>query len=235
VRSWLLIARVAFVGVLAALASASDGSASPTIVTVTLTASGPSPSTAVKSPLDPLEFLNQDSVAHTVVFAAWHCGLDNGRSLVLSPGSSGGCRNEGPTWTGSFAYTEDGKFPGRIHVVGLRRSVSLTARTHTVALGSQLTLHGQLTFDNAGAPFCAQVFHVFLLARHDSDHPFTRIAMFAVGPPRRNMKASEHGCTYAWGHKVRPGIATTYMAGAKWEAWWWRRAKSHPFTVRIRP
>jgi hypothetical protein len=69
-------------------------------------------------------------------------------------------------------YTVDGGFPGTVEVVGLARSVSLTARTHTIALGRRLTLHGQETLDSAGDPVCyGGRGTVFLLARHERSRP----------------------------------------------------------------
>jgi hypothetical protein len=238
VQGWLLIARVAFLVVLAALVFPSDGSADGRDLHVALTASGPSPTTVRVYPIsDVVDFFNQDSVAHTVVFAEGHC------SLHIPPGGENPsyyhCADHGhgqwPFYVGSYPYSVDGKIPGTVDVVGFFRSVSLTAQTHTVRLGGRLNLHGQLTLTNpkGGPGLCAVGNHspvVRVLARHDRSHPFQRIAMFAL---RLRGRSTSHGCNYAWQLKVRPGLPTIYIADSKLSANLWKPATSRPFTVRI--
>ncbi len=74
----MLIARVALVGVVAALVVASDGSAGVKNVTVALISGGPSPRTVTISagPTAQLLFVNTDSVTHSVVFAGGHCSFE---------------------------------------------------------------------------------------------------------------------------------------------------------------
>lgn len=225
-----LVAKAGLVGVLAAFAFAPDGSAGVKWVTVALTASGPAPSTVTKSTVDSLEFLNNDSVAHTVNFPGWHCSLD------VQPGATGACHNDGPHWMGSYPYIEDGTFRGKVQVRGLFRSVSLTAPTHSVTRGTPLELHGQLTFDNHMFPFCAAVFPLRVFARHEQGQPYSRIAWFPVRPAKANMRAGKRGCTYRWQLNVRPKVSTTYIAEVKAKVWdTWRQARSRPFTALIRP
>jgi hypothetical protein len=112
VRSGLLIARVAFVAVVAAFSFPSDGAADGQYVSVALTATGPSPSTVRMYPIsDLLVFVNQDSVAHTVVFADGNCSPN---ALNVLPGEQAHCtglsnpQNPGSRWphyVGSYAYT----------------------------------------------------------------------------------------------------------------------------------
>jgi hypothetical protein len=142
---------------------------------------------------------------------------------------------------GTYYYTTDGKFAGTVHIAGLFRSVTVTARTHTIRLGNRVKLFGRLTLGNQGTPFCApdggedgrDVMRV--LARHDRSQPFKRIAMFPIGGPPQSKKAVDNRCTYTWQRKVRPGQPTTYIAGTFGRLHVFKRATSRPFTVRVRP
>src|SRR5205823_5175667 len=122
--------------------------------------------------------------------------------------------------------------------VGAARSLTLDARTHTVPPGTRLTLHGTLTLSNLGAPLCSKGLYwprpLNILARHDANHPFTRIATFRVGRGPGGRAINDR-CTFYWSHEVRPGLATTYIAEAKLGGNYWRRARSRPFTVRTQP
>lgn len=236
-RSWPLIARIALVVVAAALMGVSDGSAAPKVVTVMLTAAGPSPSTARISPYEEVLFVNGDSVAHNVVVrqnkhARWTCSLSPAGE---PPSGSDQCAYRAG-FVSSHPYTVDGQRAGTVVVVGLARSVTLTARTHTIALGRQLTLHGQETRDNQGDPVCyhAPGGTVFLFARHERSQPFKRIAIFSSKPPK-NRLATNNRCTYDWQRKVRPGTATTYIVRMTETHRIWRVATSRPFAVRISP
>ncbi len=230
-RSWLLMARVALVPVVAALAFSSDGSAGLKSLTVALNSNGPSPSTVTRSAFSGvlLTFVNPDSVAHTVVFAAGHC------SFTVGPGGSGGCHDAGPNRPGTYSYTVDDTFPGTVHVVGVFRSVTMTARTHTITLGRRVELHGELTNGNMGGPFCAstrgQV--LLVLARQQGTQRFKRIAMFPVAGKPGSKKAVDNRCTYAWHRKVRPGLSTTYIVKTFGGLTFWRQATSRPFTVSV--
>ena len=220
---------------MAALVVASDGSAAPKLVTVTLTATGPSPGTVRMQPLvGQLEWVNNDPLAHTVDFANERC------SLTVPPGGpphvDHGCGNSFLEFVGNHSYTEDGSFPGKVDVVGFARSVSLTARTHSLRRGSQLTLHGQLTEAKAGGgPYCgAHQSAVWILRRHDPGNPFQRILQQAAVSKSTQVRQGSDGCTYAWQLRVRPGERITYIAELKSDARVWKDATSRPFTVLIR-
>jgi hypothetical protein len=129
----------------------------------------------------------------------------------------------------------DGRLPGTVVVVGLPRSVSLTARTHTVAVGSRLKLHGQITFESWRDPICANTFSLSILTRHGRSHNTKRIANFSVRPTKKNTPAANDRCTYDWQRNVRPGVATTYIARVTQVPRIWKLATSRPFTVLIRP
>ena len=234
-RSWLLMASVVLVAGVVAFASPSDGSAGMKLVTVAITAAGPSPSTVRIGPLGQVLFVNRDSVAHTVVVrqnahAQWTC------PLAPAGQSSGGdqCTYGGNEYVSRHAYTVDGQFPGKVVVVGLPRSVSLTARTHTVALGSPLTLHGQVTFENWLGNVCDR-FPISILARHDRSQKFTRIAYLPARALQKGKPPTSNRCTYVWQRSFRPGVATTYIAKVRGFARVWRLATSRPYTVTIRP
>lgn len=203
--------------------------------TVSLTATGPSPSTLKLAGGNYMLFDNKDSVTHAVVFANGLC------SLTLSPGEAAGPGNElGPDnpnchdnftfEVGSYAYSVDGTVPGTVDTVPASRSVTLIARTHRIRRGERLTLHGRATWDNSCCEFATKApFPVIVLARYAGSHTFKAIATVAMGG---SPDASD-----VWHLKVRPGIATTYIAevnGQLPEGRIWKQATSHPFTVRLR-
>lgn len=234
-RGWWLIAEVALVGVLAALASPSAGSAYISSYPVSLTATGPSPSTSKIDAGRYLLFDNTDSVTHTVVFANRLC------SLTLSPGEHAGPGNEvGPDnpncshnftfYVGRYAYAVDGTFPGTVETMPAFRSVTLKARTHRVLRGERLTLHGKVMWDNNATSLATKVpFPVVVLARYAGSHGFKPIATVSLGPAG--------DASGLWHLKVRPGVATTYIAevnGQLPEGRIWHRAASRPFAIRMR-
>lgn len=231
IASFALVVMLAVPGVPAARPAAGTE-----VVQVALTGAGPSPSTVRMYPATELvNFVNQESVSHTVVFADGHC------SLTIPPGSPpanwGDCHGphgQWPFYTGSYAYTMDGTFPGRIDVVGFPRSLSLAARTDTVRLGGRLTLTGHLTIGKGGPCAVGRSSPLIrVLARHDRSHPFKRIAMFRL--PFGTATVGRHSCTYTWRLHVRPGLPTIYIADSKVGTQWWRPATSRPFRVLIRP
>lgn len=233
-RSGLPIATVVVVGVFAALAFASAGSgASPK--TVVITATGPSPSTLSISPYGEVLFVNRDSSAHTVVVrqnahARWTCSL---AAADEPPPGSDQCIYPA-AFVSRHSYTVDGQPRGEIVVAGLPRSVSLTARTHTIGLGSRLALHGKTRFESWPEATCDRNFTLLLLARPAHSPRFKRIAIFPVGPTKKNTPAVNNRCSYNWQRTVRPGIATTYVARVLGVARIWRVPTSRPFTVSIR-
>ena len=144
----------------------------------------------------------------------------------------------GPDNVGTHRYTVDGRFPGTVHVVGLFRSVTLTARSHSIALGRRLTLEGRLTIDNQNAPFCFAAYRqvMLVLARHDRSQSFKRIAMF---PVRASHRLSRHAvndrCTYTWQRNFRPRLSTTYISKTFGSTYFWKAATSRPLTISVRP
>jgi hypothetical protein len=146
------------------------------------------------------------------------------------------------TWGAEFVsrhpYTVDGRPAGTVVVMGIARAVSLTAGTHAVRLGSQLKLHGRVTFDDAvstlGASACTGTFTVFVLARHERSQPFKRIAILPERPSKAR-RTTNNECFFGWQLSVRPGVATTYIAKVTDFARIWRVAISRPFTVLIGP
>jgi hypothetical protein len=226
VRSWWLIASVALVSGLALVSFPSGGSAYFMSTVVTLTASGPSPSNVTMyAGQSVLVFVNDDSVSHRVVFANGRCSLD------VAPGNDSGSIQSGvnacpfPLYVGSYAYTVDGKFPGRVYVRAAPRTVTLRAWTHSIRRGARLTLHGELTFAQGGEPEPKPPFPVIVLARDNRQHAFHRIAI---------VRASLGDGQFIWQLRVRPGVRTTYVAEATGQRRIWKQARSSRFTVRIR-
>lgn len=234
--SRLLIAKVALVGVLAALAFPSDGSGYVNSHSVSLTAAGPSPSTLSMQAGSFMLFGNTDSVTHTVVFANGLCSLTVAPGEAVGPGDSvngsqhAGCNDNFPFYVGSYAYTVDGKTTGTVDTVPASRSVTLTARTRRIRRGERLTLHGRVFWNNQCCDLTTKVpFPVSILRRYGPGQPFKQIAVLAV------RKGADG---YVWRLHVKPGVTTTYIAEANGqlpEGRIWAPARSRSFTVRIGP
>jgi hypothetical protein len=232
-----LIASVALVGVLATLGFASDGSAYSSWTAVTLTAAGPSPNVFTTSATDVLVFWNKDTVAHTLAFTSPDCtfsvppGYEIGPGgQVINPGQQSlppACDDNFTFYAGRYSYSMDGKFPGTIEVDALQRSVTLTARTHTIRRGTRLTLHGQVQFGGNFSPACCTPpFPVVIFARYDRGQPLKQIA---------RLRAPDR----SWHLRVRPGVRTTYIAQVsgqlpEGQIWTQQPSWSRPFTVLIR-
>jgi plastocyanin len=235
-RSWLLIAEVALVGVLAALAFPSDGSGYISAHSVSLTATGPSPSTLKLHGGEYMLFDNKDSVTHTVVFANGLCSLTVAPGEQVGPGNGvngsepTNCTTNFPFYVGRYAYTVDGKSHGAVETAPASRSVTLTARTHRIRRGERLTLRGQVMWDNNATSLATEApFPVIVLARHAGSHTFKAIATVAM--------AGSPDAHDIWHLKVRPEIATTYIAEVNRQlpgGRIWKQATSHPFPVRMR-
>ncbi|HZC75017.1 MAG TPA: hypothetical protein VE220_03495 [Gaiellaceae bacterium] len=208
---------VALVGVLVVLAFPASGSGLNAIA-IALTANGPSPATlAMAAGLYPI-WINQDAVAHSVVFANGLC------SFQVAPGEIGQCTNWAPDRPGEYPYTVDGTVQASIVVVAEPRTVTLTASSHTVERGAQLRLHGQLTAPFLSPPPTGPTSdRVIVLARPDRHHPFRRI---------RVVIARGHGTSkLSWQLRVRPRSRTIYIAEANSEHPYWARAWSRSFRV----
>lgn len=215
-----------------ALAVASGGSAGgPKEIDVSLTANGPEPSVVTKAPYDQLEFVNNDSVSHTVVLVRnphRTCSLD------VAPGETTQCHDGGPSWVGKYAYSSDGTFHGTVKVVPYRRSVSLTGGTNTIRAGSELKLHGQLAYDD-GSGNCGRTspLLVRILDRHRPSQPFERIATLRVGGFKHPGTSRGNLVLHTWRLTVRPGLATTYIAETAGAAGFCQQARSRPFVVKV--
>jgi len=198
---------------------------------VALTATGPTPGALTMYAEGNVRFYDGDSATHTVVFANGLC------SLTIHPGSGSlGC-NPFMVYVGSYAYTVDGKFHGVVVTTPLPRSVTLTARSHTIPDGTRLTLRGQVHRRSPGA---APPPPVVVLARHNNGQPFEPVATVHT--------RGAHRTTYGWKLVVRPNASTTYVAEvtaqrrcyypasrcAHPQGQVWANAKSRPLTVRIR-
>ena len=200
---------------------------------VSLTATGPSPSTSEKDAGLSSEFYNSDSVPHTVVFANDLC------SLTLPPGGYGGCAPDFSRYAGTYAYTVDGKFAGTVVTTAIRQSVTLTARTHTVRHGTPLTLHGRIRWFDTNPNLPQEPFSVIVLARRDSRPGFVHVAGGRVWSSQGRTTGLLGPVRYRWRLKVNPRVETTYIAKVTEqppyaEGQIWSDAESRPFTVRIR-
>jgi hypothetical protein len=201
---------------------------------VFLTATGPSPSRAKMHAANNLDFLNWDSVNHTVVFANGLCSLTV-PSAESGGGAFGDCKDPFWRYAGSYAYTVDGTFPGMVVTVPMRRVVNLTALTHDIRGGTRLTLWGGVSFYCPGPCSARYRDPVTVLARNGSKHPFRPIATVKA----RYTVSYDGDTTFrgSWKLTVRPGGTTTYIAkvpGRVPQGRIFTDAKSRPFTVRIR-
>jgi plastocyanin len=220
---------------LAALAFPSDGAGYISAHPVSLTATGPVPSTLKLRGGEYMLFDNKDSVTHTVVFANGLCSLTLAPGEQAGPGNEVGpdnpnCKNNFTFVVGSYAYSVDRKFPGTVETSPAYRSVTLTARTHRIRRGARLMLHGQVMWDNNATSLATKApFPVIVLARYAGSHAFKAIATVTM---RGVVDVRD-----VWHLKVRPGVATTYIAEVNGQlpgGQIWKQATSHPFTVRMR-
>jgi hypothetical protein len=205
---------------------------------VYLTATGPSPATLTENALQSARFYNADSVSHSVVFANGLCSLTVAPDLV-NRDQGVDCANGFMPYVGSYAYTVDGKFSGTVVTTPLRRSVTLTARTHAPRGGTRLILRGRVMRSEVGGSPPAPV---VVFVRHDSKQPFKPIATI------RTRFDGPDDTAYGWKLTVRPGVTTTYIARVRGQRLCyfpaarcgrphgqvWANATSRPFTIRIR-
>jgi hypothetical protein len=228
VRIWRLLAQFALVGALT-LAFPSAGSALSAVI-ITLTPSGPSPSVVTLDVGEAgfLVWVNPDTVTHTVTFADGLC------SFHVAPGGSGQC--PAIQWqVGQYPYTMDGTLQASIVLekhTPAARTVTLTAKSHTIKRGAHLRLHGSLDYaGTAGPPSFFTAMHVIVLRRHDRHHPFR--AFYAVHPGRRHSIVAG----FPWKLRVHPRRTTIYIAEVNTQPpgeEWWQNAMSKPFKVVVR-
>ena len=225
-RRWLL-AQVALLGVLAVLALPSSGSALVAFVPTYLTANGPSPTVQTVGVGEYPVWVNQDTVAHTVVFATGRC------SLQLPP-ASGLMRCPAAFLVGDYPYTVDGTIQASLVVTADWRTVTLRARSHRIHRGSVLTLHGKLAVGTGSPPvFQGPRMPVTVLARPDRYHAFHRIAVVTAKPHRSQNPGKAHS---VWQLRVRPRKRKIYIVEANSQpadGQYWQRAWSKPFRVRV--
>jgi len=214
---------------------------------VYLTSTGPSPTTLTMKASEDVSFINVDSVPHTVVFANGLC------SLAVQPGYQlTACANQFIRYVGSYAYTVDGTFNGTVVTRPLTRSVSLKARTHTIASGTRLTLRGRVirSYFNGTDTSTAPPPPVLVLARHNSKQPFEPVATARTSylTDLTDYRSEPQRAMYSWKVTVQPEAATTYIVEvtaqrlcyfpasrcAHTQGQVWANPKSRPFTVRIR-
>ena len=227
-----LIARVAFVGVLALLAFPGKGSGLRPVFVVSLTPTGPSPAVLeVPAGLGPVVFSNMDTVTHTVAFANGSC------SIEVAPATRGQCASGSfMGYVGDYPYTVDGTSQAQVVIDAVGRSVSLEARSHTISRRSQLRLHGRLQEEdsNWSPPSAGSPQPIIVLARRDRYHAFHRIAVVRaqLHPSTKNAPFGE----LLWQLRVRPRVRTIYIAEANSQppgGRVWQRAWSRSFRVRV--
>jgi len=197
-------------------------------VQISLTPNGPSPS-VLNLPVGGvyLYWFNQAQVTHTVTFADGQC------SFQVAPGERGSCSSNGGfpfISAGQYAYTVDGTSQGSVIISLNPRTVTLTARRHTIQQGGHLLLHGILDFPIDNSPVFYTKMPVTLLARHDSRHPFKSVAVTA----KLKKRLGQGSGGFPWKLYVHPRAPTTYIAEATSYTDYWEPAMSGPFTVVVR-
>jgi hypothetical protein len=224
VRHRRLIAQVVLSAGLAVLAFPAGGSALSAVF-ITLTPRGPTPAAVdIPAGMYPV-WQNQDTVAHTVVFANGLC------SFQVAPGAIEQCAGVGFA-VGSHPYTVDGTAPASITVTPEGRTVTLGAPRHEIKRGARLTLRGLLRYGYAGPPVfpgSRTSMRVTVLARHDRREQFRAVASVRPGA----LKASG----YPWRREIHPRRTTTYVVEAVSQptsGQYWQPAQSEPFTVVVR-
>jgi hypothetical protein len=224
-RRWL-IGQVALVGVLAVLALPSSGLAFSAVF-IYLTPTGPSPAVQTIPAGHYPVWVNQDTVTHTVAFAS-------GCSIQVAPGGYGECNNGLPSGVGDYPYTVDGTVQASIVVTAEGRTVTLTARRHTISRGSELLLRGALAVAQTSPPVLSGPRQpVVVLARPDGRRSFHPIAVVTAKPHRWHGGSSANVHS-VWRLRVRPQVSTTYIVEARYQSQYWQRARSGPFRVRVR-
>jgi hypothetical protein len=223
-RSWL-IGQVALVGVLAVLALPSSGSALSAVF-IYLTPTGPSPAVlTIPAGLYPV-WVNRDTVTHTVAFAS-------GCSIQVAPGGYGQCTNGFSGVVGDYPYTVDGTVQASIVVTAEGRTITLTARRHTISRGSELLLRGALAVAQTSPPVLSGPRQpVVVLARPDGRRSFHPIAVVTAKPHRWHGGSSANVHS-VWRLRVRPRVSTTYIVEARYQSQHWQRVRSGPFRVRV--
>lgn len=221
-RRWRFIAQVACLGTLIfAFPSAASAFCG---VPVLLTPSGPSPAAlTIPAGLAPF-WVNNDQVMHTVVFANGLC------SLELAPGSEEGC--DFPLLVGQYPYAVDGTAQASIAVNALPpTTVTLIARSHTLAKAGHLRLHGRLNRSTScGPPIVTLRVPIVILARHNRHHPFRRLTTV------RSEARTPNG-DFAWRLNLHPKAKTIYIAEVTYQPvgeQGQRLAWSRPFKVTLR-
>jgi hypothetical protein len=214
-------------GLFAGPSASSPGTCVRFYCSITLAASGPSPSTLTVPATSQLFFENTDSVAHTVVFANGLC------SFTVAPQQDSECATNPTFYVGSYPYTVDGKFAGTVVTRPLRRSVTLTARGHGIRRGTSLTLHGRVSWINYHPWFSQPQFHVIVLRRQNGSQAFKQITTGRLWSSQPNANRSGT-VSFSWKRKVHPGDTTTYIAKVVGYEGVWSAATSRAFTVRIR-
>jgi hypothetical protein len=191
---------------------------------VVLTPSGPSPA-ALTIPAGMAPFwVNNDQVMHTLVFANGLC------SFELGPGATEGC--DFPFLVGQYPYAVDGTAQASIVVNALPpTTVTLIARSHTLANASRLRLHGTLNWSmSCGPPIVGPLrVPIVVLARHDRHHPFRRFTTV-----RTETRTPDGG--YVWRLNLRPNAKTIYIAKVTYDPageQGQRQAWSRPFKVTL--
>jgi hypothetical protein len=229
-RRGRLIVELALVGVLALLVFPGAGSALRPMLTISLSSSGPSPAVfTTPVGLGSIWFHNTDTVTHSIAFADGWC--------------SGQVAPDGRLYcgflphVGDYAYTFDGSIQAHVVAKAVGRSVSLRARSHSIRLGSQLTLRGRLQEANSNwsPPSAGQPQRIIVIARPYLGHPFHRVAVVTATVHPRTKRAPFG--ELRWHVRIRPHWDMTYVAVASYQpaaGTVWQRATSKPFRIIVR-
>ena len=140
----LLLAALAMLAVTGAVSAA-------TTATVSITKAGYVPSTPKVNQGDSVQFVNNDTVAHQIVFKTMAGITCTPSPFVLQAGQSGTCtfQNAGST-TFTDSNAKGNTFRGTVTVNATADALTLVASVHNLVYGGQSTLSGMLSSHKVG-------------------------------------------------------------------------------------
>ena len=188
------------------------GAATAATSLVSITKAGYVPGTAAIAPGDSVQFTNNDTVAHQVVFKSTNGVSCAPTPFVLQPGQSGTCSFQ---TAGSYTYSDpNGKgntYRGTLTVKAspVAEAITLASAPHRIGYGATVTLTGVLSNHKAGE-------NVDVIALQCGTTAGTKVM---------TVQTTANG---AFAAVVRPLMNTSYTVKV-------RNATSPPTSVLVRP
>jgi len=225
-KRWLL--QIGLLAMLGVLAFPGEGSALLGKSLVSLTSTGPSPSTLTVFVVHaPVVFSNTDTVTHTIAFANSSCSGD------VAPNETLECNVPGDV--GDYAYTVDGTTQASVSVAPEPRAVTIRGKHHGFRLGSKVRLSGAVKAQVYGAPptLFGPRMPVSVYQRAHGHH-YWHLLKVVHSRPFAKPRYPTHSLWVLW---VKPRANTTYMVRVNSQpkgGQFWENAQSEPFRVHVR-